>query len=267
VCRPVRYAAIVTYRDQDREHVDTVAELCRKAGIEVHVGVPTDTKPDIVIVLGGDGSVLQYIHDLNFRGLQDYLDVPVLHIGTGLVNFFSDITLSEVRADIFVKLASGDYMLDERVMLEVNVGEQKIPVLNEVLIRYVNPGRITNFIVEEEQGDVILSGRMDGIVISTPTGSTAYILALGGPVIDYRIDNVKVIIPVAPFSPALTPIVHPLEIEITVHSEGSSNVVCDGMMYGTTQRVTVRKYRTKFKFVRTRPYSFYNRLRKRLFTL
>ncbi len=267
MCQPVRHVAVVVYRDKDREYANKVLSLCREAGIEVDLGLPIDATPDMVVLLGGDGSVLQYLHDIVFRGLYNYLDIPVLHVGTGLVNFFSDITLSELSQDLFIRLAEGNYTLDERVMLEVVVHDQKIPVLNEVLIRYVNPGKITNFtVIEESQGSTILSGRMDGIVVSTPTGSTAYILALGGPVIDFRVDNVKVIIPIAPFSPALVPIVHPIDESIVVYSEGSANVVCDGIVYGTAQKVTVRKHNRKFRFARTRPYDFYARLRRRLFT-
>ncbi len=262
----VKHVAVVAYRDRDREYMQTVTDLCRKAGVEVDVGLPVDVVPDMVIVLGGDGSVLQYLHEVNFRGLRNYLDVPVFHVGTGLVNFFADITVSELSESILYRLARGDYIIDERAMLEVALEEQSVPVLNEVLIRYVNPGKITTFTVEEEQGEIILSGRMDGIVVSTPTGSTAYILALGGPVVDFRLDNVKVIIPVAPFSPALVPVVHPIDRSIVVYSEGSANIVCDGMVYGTSQKVVIKRHSKKFKFVRTRPYNFYSKLRRRLFT-
>ncbi len=261
----IELVSLMYYRDRDRQYVDTIAKMCKDVGIDVKI-CEVDPKPDLVIVLGGDGSILQYIHDEIFLKY-DLFEIPIYHIGTGKVNFFSDITIDELSRDIFIMLREGKFNIDERRLLIVDTGSYKVYTLNEVVMRYVNPGKVIEFTVQETSGDVILSGRMDGVIVATPTGSTAYLLALGGPVVDYRIQDVKVIIPVAPFSPALVPIVHPLDVSIEIYSKGDCIVVCDGILYGKSQKIKVEGSDRNVKFARTRPYNFYSRLCRRLLTL
>jgi len=265
----VSKACIVYYRDSDREHANRVLEMCSSVGIEASLGIPHDDYPDVVIVVGGDGSVLQYLHDLvtnRQEELDKIINIPVYHVGSGKVNFFSDIDVNNITVEHVEKLRRGDYFIDERTLLEASSDRIFTLCLNEILVRFVNPGKICRFTVREVDGEEILSGRMDGVIVATATGSTAYILALGGPAVDYRLQDLKVIIPVAPFSPALVPIVHPVDVDIEVESEGTAILVADGMYYGNCQRVLVRKSKYRLKFVRTRPYLFYSRLSRRLVT-
>ncbi len=257
------------YRDSDREHANRVLEMCSNVGIEACLGLPRNDYPDVVIVVGGDGSVLQYLHDL-VMNRQDELDkaisVPVYHIGAGKVNFFSDIDVHSITIEHIEKLRRGEYFIDERTLLEAFSGRIFTLCLNEILVRFVNPGKICRFTVREVDGEEILSGRMDGVIVATATGSTAYPLALGGPAVDCRLQDVKIIIPVAPFSPALVPVVHPADIDIEIESEGTAILVADGMYYGNCQKVLIKRSRYRLKFVRTRPYMFYSRLSRRLVT-
>ncbi len=260
----VELVSLVYYRDRDRQYVDDIVKICRDIGIEIKI-CEFEPRPDMVIVLGGDGSILQYIHDENF--LKNRLfEVPIYHIGTGKVNFFSDITISEINRDIFIMLKEGRFYIDVRKLLKVNINGEDVYTLNEVVMRYINPGKIIEFTVQEYDGDILISGRMDGIIVATSTGSTAYLLALGGPAVDYRLQDVKVIVPVAPFSPALVPIIHPLDVVLEIKSRGDCIVVCDGILYGKSQSIKVERADVNIKFARTRPYKFYERLCKRLLT-
>ncbi len=266
---PVKRTCIVYYRDSDREHAKKILDMCTQLGIDASLGLSCNDGPDVVIIVGGDGSVLQYLHDLvssNIDNLEKLLRVPIYHVGSGKVNFFCDVDINNITYEHIEKLRRGDYYIDERTLLEAQSGSIFTLCLNEILIRFVNPGKICRFTVREVDGDELFSGRMDGVIVATATGSTAYILALGGPVVDYRLQNVKIVIPLAPFSPALVPIVHPVDVDIIVESEGTAILVADGMYYGTCQQVRIRKSRYTFKFARLAPYMFYHKLSRRLFT-
>ncbi len=262
--RQIELASLIYYRDRDRQYVDKIVSLCRDVGIDVRI-CELDPRPDVVIVLGGDGSILQYVHDEAFSR-DDIFNIPILHVGTGKVNFFADITVDELSREVFEDLRNGRFSIDERSLICTYMNNDRILTLNEVVMRYVNPGKIVEFYVTEPSGEVVLQGRMDGVIVATPTGSTAYLLALGGPVVDYRIQTVKIVIPVAPFSPALVPIVHPIDVRVIIESRGDCMIVCDGILYGRAQRIIVDRADRSVRFVRTRSYRFYDRLRRRLFT-
>ena len=213
-------------------------------------------EPDVVVVIGGDGSLLRFIHEY-----PEYISKPIIHVGAGRVNFLSEILVTEgphALGNVF----KGEYDIDERLMLGIYFGGKSFYALNEVVVKGTDPGRMMSVTVSE--GDVeLMSGRVDGVVVSTPTGSTAYNLALGGPVVDYRVKS-KVITPIAPFSRTLIPIVHPYESPITISSTEDFYVICDGFIKGKAKTITVGPWEGRVRLVRLRRVNMYERLRTRL---
>ena len=263
-------------KTEDLEIVKKIISILKKFKVEVYMlKFPEKTNLelkqvndikilDFIVIIGGDGTVLRYIHE-DFINDEILSKIPILHIGTGRVNFFSDSTLNDFENSI-TKLIMKSFTVDERSLLYVCSSHNTCIVLNEVLIRTTNFGRVSNFtVIEIDSNEIILNGRMDGVIIATPTGSTAYSLSVNGPVIDLRV-NAKVITPLAPFSKAFVPIVHPINVPIKVICEDNSYIICDGVRIWIDKEITIKEHYVKLKFIRTKPHNFYTRLSKRLFT-
>ncbi|WP_069807580.1 NAD(+)/NADH kinase [Vulcanisaeta thermophila] len=214
---------------------------------------------DMALVFGGDGTVLKFIHEVDGSG-----EIPILHVGTGRVNYLSDCSTREVP-QIVDRLTKGEYYIEERLTLKAVSGDFTCTALNEVLMKGIDPGHLISVTVIEEGGEEIMRARMDGVIVSTPTGSTAYALAAGGPMVDPRL-SVKLIVPLAPFSRALVPIVHPFEVPIKVITSEVSYVICDGVVSQRGAEVRIVPGERKVRFVRTRHYNPYEKLWRRLFT-
>ncbi len=224
---------------------------------EEEMGLPPITGvPDMALIVGGDGTLLRFIHDY------PDLDVPIIHIGAGRVNFLSDVYLNDIKKEL-VNVINGNYFLEERRALSADVGGGRTCfALNEVLMRNVNMGRLVTVTVMED-GDELLRGRMDGIIVATPTGSTAYSFAAGGPVLDQRV-NAKLIIPLVPFSVGSYKIVHPFDQPIVVTSTEKAFILCDGENFGEVAEAVIKPWRRTIKMVRTRRFNLYERMQQRL---
>ena len=213
---------------------------------------------DVAVVIGGDGTVLKFIHEDGSR-----IRMPILHIGTGRVNFLSDCTPNDVH-EALDKVLRGEFRIEEKVTLKASVGDASCIALNEVLVRNVDPGRLLEVSIAELGGELMFSARMDGVIVSTPTGSTAYSLAAGGPIIDSRL-IVKVIVPLAPFTRALAPIVHPYPIPLQVEARPDALIACDGIVLARSSRLVVEPSEVTVKMIRTSRRSFYERVWRRLY--
>ncbi len=213
---------------------------------------------DIAMIIGGDGTVLRFIHEVG-----NSMDVPILHIGTGRVNYLSDVSAREIP-QVLNSIVRGEYTIDERLTLRAVSTDFSCIALNEVLVKGIDPGHLINVTVVEDGGEEIMRARMDGVIVATPTGSTAYALAAGGPVVDNRL-AVKLIVPLAPFSRALVPIVHPFEVPIKVMTSEVAHILCDGIVAQRGAEIRIEPGDRRIKFIRTRQYRMYERLLRRLF--
>ncbi len=216
------------------------------------------TDIDMAMVIGGDGTVLKFIHEIG-----NIVNMPILHIGTGRVNYLSDVSARELP-QVLDKIVKGEYTVEERITLKAVSADFECMALNEVLVKGVDPGRLINVTVVEDSGEEIMRARMDGVIIATPTGSTAYALAAGGPVIDNRL-IAKLIVPLAPFSRALVSIVHPFDTPIKVLTSEVAHILCDGTIAQRGAEIRIMPSDKRVKFVRTRQYRMYDRLLRRLF--
>lgn len=182
---------------------------------------------DVLIVVGGDGTILRTIRKYPF---------PILAVKMGKCGH-----LCEVKPDSISSIESmlKDHIVDERAMLEIpGAGE----ALNEVVVRAVAPDKVATFKVEYGECCEIVSG--DGIIVSTPTGSTAYSLAAGGPVIE---DGCPVfcITPLCPSDPASSPRVVSSDHVITITvMDKPCHMTLDGdepSVLSAGESITIRK--------------------------
>jgi len=178
-----------------------------------------DMDADVLVTIGGDGTIL---HTLQRS------DAPVVGINAGRLGFLTEIQLDEM-ADKVGKLVSGDYYIEDRVKLKIKVNDKRLPdSTNEAVLHTYHVSKMRHFQVLVG-GKPAMDIRADGIIISTPTGSTSYAMSVGGPIIDPRLDAF-VIAAIAPFNLGIRPLVVPAssDIEIRLRKKRKCVLVLDG---------------------------------------
>ena len=178
---------------------------------------------DFLISLGGDGTLISLCR----RSLMYHK--PVLGIHAGQLGFLTDIQTDEIShfiEDLFV----GNYRIDTRMMLEVtlHVNEkiEKLVAFNDIVLSRSKISHMSN-IKAYVDGKLFNSYYGDGLIVSTPTGSTAYNLSAGGPVV-YPLTEALILTPICPHSLTQRPIVLPVDFEISFESDGDTVIVVDG---------------------------------------
>ncbi|HZX49264.1 MAG TPA: NAD(+)/NADH kinase [Nitrospirota bacterium] len=230
------------------------------------------TRPDIallsdfIIVLGGDGTLISVARLIGGRG------TPILGVNLGSLGFLTEVTLDEMYP-LLEKILSGDMSLDERWTLDVSVQREdkelaKFTVLNDVVI---NKGALARMILMETviDGRYLNTYRADGMIISTPTGSTAYSLSAGGPIINPKVGAI-IISPICPHTITNRPIVvrEDVMIEVTLRSENEDvNVTLDGQEGYPLQyldKVVVKKSANTIRLITSPDKDYYEVLRQKL---
>ncbi|MFP4632691.1 MAG: NAD(+)/NADH kinase [Halobacteriales archaeon] len=176
---------------------------------------------DLLVTVGGDGTVLRALAALNEP-------TPVLGVNTGRVGFLADVEPRDAVAAVETALEGFDVERRGRLSVEVD-GERLPPALNETVIVTSRPAKILAFDVHHE-GELVESIRSDGVVVATPTGSTAYSMSAGGPLVQPEVDS-KLVVPLAPFRVNTAPWVLAADGETTVtptRVEREASVVVDG---------------------------------------
>ena len=221
---------------------------------------------DLMLVLGGDGTMIA-----TARMIGDH-EVPVLGVNYGGLGYLAEFRIEELYTALESILA-GNYRLDKRVMLDVELRRDDEPpktsrVLNDVVINKAALARIIE-IETYFNRQYVNAFRADGLIVSTPTGSTAYNLSAGGPVIFPSMD-VVVITPICPFTLSNRPIVVPDDAEIelllkTDHEEVA--LTLDGQVgfaLEVADRVVIRKSRTTFNLIQPSNRNYFDVLRDKL---
>jgi len=221
---------------------------------------------DLMVVLGGDGTMIS-----TARMLGD-AEVPVLGINYGSLGYLAEFRMEEMFPAL-ESILEGDYRLDTRVMLSAELfrGTERMMhtrVLNDVVINKSALARIIE-IEARLNSQFVNSFRADGLIVSTPTGSTAYNLSAGGPVI-YPSMNAVVITPICPFTLSNRPIVvpddHLIELCLKTPDEEVA-LTLDGQVgfpLEVDDRVLIRKSRTTFNLVQPANRNYFDVLRDKL---
>lgn len=213
---------------------------------------------DFVMTIGGDGTILHLMQRANPR---------VLGINTGRVGFLTAVELSEV--DKALELVDNDeYFIDERIKLKTILnGEDKGNSTNEVVVHTDRVAKIRSFEVYHD-GSLVDRFRADGLIISTPTGSTCYSMSAGGPIVDPKVDAF-IIVPIAPYKLATKPYIVPEDEEIRVkllEKDKSCLMVLDGQKEFSVDdedELIFKLGDEKAKFISLED-DFYQRIRKKL---
>ncbi len=234
--------------------------------IEIEESEHLSESVDLFVVLGGDGTMIRAARLVGER------DVPVLGINYGSLGYLAEFRTDELFPALESILA-GDYRLDERVMLDVEVihdDEQRVRgrVLNDVVINKSALARIIE-IEARLNNQFVNAFRADGLIVSTPTGSTAYNLSAGGPVI-YPSMEAIVITPICPFTLSNRPLVVPdsASIELCIKTQKEEVAITldgqTGFPLEVSDRVLIKKSGTTFKIVQPVNRNYFEVLRDKL---
>ena len=257
-----------------------LAEWLRRRGLEVALdeatlraqGAPQEGafEPggdyDLVVVLGGDGTLLA-----TARTLAE--DVPILGVNLGSLGFLTEIH----RADLYptlVQVLAGRFATEQRRLLDVELRRAaggngaSYRVLNDAVITKGALARIIELSIRVD-GHLVARYRSDGLIISTPTGSTAYNLSAGGPIL-HPLLAVAVLTPICPHTLSLRPLVVPdgAAVEVTLETQREEVYLTldgqEGTSLGCGDTVMATRSRSKVRLVKTGGRTFYDALRGKL---
>ena len=237
-----------------------------KCGIKTVETEEFQSQSDLIVVLGGDGTMISTARLTGDR------EVLVLGINYGSLGYLTDFRIEEMFPALEMILA-GEYEIDRRVMLDVEHfrADKKLAegrVLNDVVVNKSALARIIEIEVNLNRL-YVNSFRADGLIVATPTGSTAYNLSAGGPIL-YPSMNAVVLTPICPFTLTNRPIVVPDEDEIEIKLKNDIEGVIltlDGQIgfpISTEDKVLIRKSATTFNLVQPPNRNYFDVLRNKL---
>ena len=223
-------------------------------------------KADLIVVLGGDGTLLSVAR------LVERPDVPILGVNLGGLGFITEVAVDELES-VLAKTLAGDFSVEKRMTLEIQVHgkkgrPKKFRVLNDGVITKGARARIID--LETYVGrEYLCTYRADGLIISTPTGSTAYSLAAGGPIL-YPSLGAMVLSPICPHTLTNRPIVVSSKstVRVTLRSSGDTVILSpdgqQGVLLNNGDVVEVRNYGVPVSLVKAPSRSYFEILRNKL---
>lgn len=228
---------------------------------------PLDEAIDLAIMVGGDGTMLNIAQELSEH------DVPAIGVNLGRLGFLTDIALSDFDTSISSILA-GNYDIESRTMLQCQVIENSKQVcsgvsLNDMVISKGNTGRLIEFEIWVN-GKFVSQPRSDGLIIATPTGSTAYALSAGGPIIYPNLPVIS-ISPICPHTLSNRPIILDENDEIKITAlkvqEAPANLAFDGIINTQLkgdETIHIKRAAKKLKMIRLEGFNYFETLQSKL---
>lgn len=234
-------------------------------GIEFYKDSDVLSECDFLVAIGGDGTIIHAAHYIS-----EY-DKPVLGINAGNLGFMAGLEKEELC--LLRNLISGEYAVEERMMINARLyeGDELIyerNCLNDAVISRGGNMRLCDFEIKSETGKPF-SYRADGIIVATPTGSTAYSLSAGGPVVDTSIESI-ILTPICPHSLFARSLIFngssELTLKVSCSEEGKSLFSCDGeagIEFGKESRIVISKAEKSAKIIKIKADGFADILSKK----
>lgn len=242
------------------EGVELVGTYSRREEID------NDLIADVVVVIGGDGSILRGCRQLGTR------QIPIVGINLGRLGFLADLTIDDFCSNL-QKLRDGEYSVVEHLMFRCEHVQPDGTTftdlgLNEVTVTSAGSLKMLDVNLEIDD-EAVTTFSCDGLIISTPVGSTAHNLSAGGPILRQDLQAFS-ITPICPHTLTIRPIVDSAERTYCLTVPNSPNgtmLVIDGQISRPIQqgdRIVVKRARATFKLVRFPGHSYYNTLHRKL---
>ncbi len=245
---------------------DSLERCLQNRGVKVTKG-RVDPESRAVVVLGGDGTLLHVASQAYRNGL------PLLGINLGGLGFLTEIHLDEMESALEA-LLSGNFQVDRRMMLHITVegtdgARGEYYALNEIVVTKGPLAKIIN-IPTWIDGAFLTTYRGDGLILSSPTGSTAYNLSAGGPIIHPNLEAI-VLTPICPFALSARPLILPgdvtVEIPFARAIEEELSMVVDGQVGHSIRegdRIVLKKAPGYLKLIRSPLRDYFTILREKL---
>lgn len=217
-------------------------------------------KPDFIVALGGDGTMLHAAHIYGKKG------IPILGVNIGGLGFLTDVTFDQL-SETLIEIKNKKYVFENRMVIQAMHNHSSLFGLNDITIITRIPGRAVEFSVTINK-EYIYRLIADGIVIATPTGSTAYSLATGGPMLLPHTESI-IVTTVAPHTFSVRPIVLPPDslVEIQIGKKGSAALIADGQrtkILHKLQNIKFRRAKYHVKLVKPLHTTFFKTLREKM---
>lgn len=247
------------------QDIDTAASFTEKLPILDREDM--GEKNDLIIVIGGDGSLLSAAR------MAIHVNTPVIGINRGRLGFLTDILPNELESQLSAVLA-GRYEEETRFLLHTRIFDEETvyfegDALNDVVLGRGRKTHLIEFSVHVNQ-QLVSHYRSDGMILSTPTGSTAYALSAGGPIMHPNL-NAIVLVPMFSHSLSSRPIVidgdSQIELHISSFNEEDLRISCDGhesRMVRPGQKVAIHKNSQQLRLLHPLDYHYYDTLRSKL---
>ncbi len=263
-------------------HLQDLAKLIKSLGCEVFIEAGTAShlglkdfqskqvaefsgSIDLTVVLGGDGTMLAIGRQLAGS------NVPLVGINMGRLGYMTDIPIQDV-ATVLPKIIAGDYEADTRTLLDAVVLRNQKEInralaLNDVVVNRSGISGMVELAVSVN-GSFMYNQRSDGLIVSTPTGSTAYALSAGGPILHPRVAGI-LLVPIAPHSLSNRPIVLPEDVMISIKVVEGHEVIVNFDMQSLTNlqsgdTIEVSQSKKTISLLHPRGHSDYKTLREKL---
>ena len=265
------------------ESVLTVEAVLQRAAIDVVVDADTASvlpqgahkiveksaleNLDLVVVVGGDGSLLGYGRDLAASG------VPVVGVNRGGLGFLAAVSPEQIETS-FEQILRGDFAIEEHFLLQASVNRKGQVIamqsaLNDVVVNPGSPARMMEFALWVDD-EYVYDQRSDGLIIASPTGSTAYALSAGGPIMHPGLDAI-VIVPMFPHTLTSRPLVVPgekvLRLRLLDVSDAEPQMSCDSQIHVELQigdEIVIEKHSAPLRLLSPPGHSFYQSCRSKL---
>jgi NAD+ kinase len=222
------------------------------------------TTADVALVLGGDGAILRAARQMGYH------QVPVLGINLGKLGFLADLSMDAV-AQCLPHIASGNFRTTSHVMLECTVtgdgDERTFLGLNDAVVETGPPFHMVELEVDID-GEIALHYSGDGLIVSTPVGSTAHNLAAGGPILGQEL-SALVVTPISPHALTMRPLVDSADKTYTIRLKRADGawLVVDGqdvVPLTPSRRVTIRRAPVEFRLIKVLGHSYFRTLHDKL---
>ena len=226
---------------------EEIADKLKKQGMKIE-----EMDVDFLLCIGGDGTILRALHSLKSP-------IPVLGINMGAIGFLTEVQPENAVSTLTALLEGFEVERRERLSVKIKGEREKMPyAMNEVVVITPKPGKMLQFAIFVDD-DELERLRADGVIFATSTGSTAYAMSAGGPIVDPEV-NAAIIVPIAPFKLSARPTVVDISREISLDLMGmkDAELVIDGQFYravGKEERISITRGEPAF-FVKIRDKHF-----------
>ncbi|MEE8329105.1 MAG: NAD(+)/NADH kinase [Thermodesulfovibrionia bacterium] len=257
---------LLSFIDKKKFKIFVEDEIASNFRVKGYTKQKIVSRADVIIVFGGDGMLLSVARLVGNRG------IPLLGVNLGGLGFITEISHAEISREIIEKTASAGCRFEKRIMLSVDVyrGKKKIAkhtALNDVVINKSALARMAELDVHINK-KYVTTFRADGLIVSTPTGSTAHSLSAGGPIL-YPTLEVFVMTPICPHILTNRPLVLPDNsvLEISIKNGRDVYLTLDGQVgvpLKVKDRIIIRKADFETKFILLHEADYFQILRKKL---